>query len=139
MRLLILAEGKNSVVAEIDDSGECPLLDFLSNPPSNLTGSADGFLSLFERYAEFGTEQLTAEQFHPADNNGIYRFRKGRLRVYCFMDGANLVVCTHGTIKKSQKTQTKDSAAAKANRKRYDMDKQANKIALISIEEYDNE
>ena len=75
--------------------------------------------ALFKRFATGGRLALTAELFHEASKQeGIWQFRKGRIRVFCFLDGANLVL-THAAIKKSQKADKRQVAEATRRRNEY--------------------
>ena len=80
-----------------------------------------GIRSLFSNYAKDGTDGLTENQFHPAKNTdpNIYRFGKGKVRVYCFQDGDDVIVTTHGAQKKSQETTKADMDQANAVRDAY--------------------
>ncbi|MCK9468238.1 MAG: type II toxin-antitoxin system RelE/ParE family toxin [Porticoccaceae bacterium] len=95
------------------------MLDDLANVPTNMAAHARGFAALFQRYAAFGKNGLTSEQFHEAGGDDIYRFRKGRLRVYCFLDETNLVILSHAAVKKKQKTPPSDLTKAEAVKKEY--------------------
>lgn len=70
--------------------------------------SASGMKTFFLRYAENGQSSLPSDVFHEASKeNGIWRFSKGQLRVYCFKDG-NALILTHGDLKKTKKTDKAD-------------------------------
>ena len=97
----------------------------------------DGLFSLFESYAESGVGKLTESQFHPAGANGeVFRFRKGRLRIYCFKDGNNLVIATHGCVKKQNATDDKDIGAALRMKKQYFADKALGNLVWERDDEY---
>ena len=112
MRLLILERGRYEVaaIADADEAHHVGTvvrsvpLDFLMAGDSNFGSSARGMFALFQRYAAAGRLLLPASVFHEADRSlEIWQFIKGRLRVFCFLDGAALVVLTHGVVKKTQK------------------------------------
>ena len=84
---------------------KCLALDFLHDRASEAQygASACKFAELFRRYATDGDQRLPASLFHMVDqNNGIYQFIRGDLRVFCFIYMGNAVL-THGAIKRSQK------------------------------------
>jgi len=104
-------------------------MDFLQNVPAEMSAHADGLLDLFHRYAKSGRSGLTAMQFHEANKqNGIWSFRKGRLRVYCFLDKGSLVIATHGCIKSTQKADTKEVQRAVKIKEKYFSDQRAGKL-----------
>ena len=102
-----------------------------------MKSSAKGFKVLFERYAAMGRQGLTSDMFHEANKEeGIWEFVKGRLRVFCFLDRGDLVILTHGAIKKSQKASHSEVVHAVRVKKEYLADKQ---IGNIQIERCINE
>jgi hypothetical protein len=135
MKLVILEKGQNQVVAGLEgDEGHetCPVLDFLRNQPANLQGTAKGFRALFKRYADGGRALLTPELFHEASaSEGIWEFIKGPLRVFCFQDGGNLVILSHGNRKKRQTANPQDVARAVELRRRYHQAKQTHQLTWI--------
>jgi hypothetical protein len=136
MKLLLLENGQRRIAAVRDEDGACPVLQFLKEAPSCHQGSARGFGALFRRYAQGGRQLLSAELFHEADReNGIWEFIKGRLRVYCFMDGdGHLVILSHGAVKKTQKTSRQDAEQAARLRERYVLAKQEGRLEIIGDE-----
>jgi hypothetical protein len=136
MKLLVLEAGQRRVAAVKDEDGVCPVLRFLKEAPPNCQGSAKGFGALFRRYAQGGRQLLGAELFHEADReNGIWEFIKGRLRVYCFMDGdGHLIILSHGAIKKTSKTRRHDMEQAARLKERYTMAKQEGRLEVIEDE-----
>ena len=63
------------------------------------------------------------ELFKKLDNSEIWEFRtlynKTAYRLFAFWDKDTLVIATHGIIKKTQKTPSKEIAKAEAIRKEY--------------------
>lgn len=121
MKLRIIEQGKNRVSATLNESGCCEVLDFLATAPSNYQSSAKGFKSLFQRYAQGGRQMLTDATFHEASReNDIWEFIKGQLRIYCFKDSnGQVVILSHGIIKKSQKAKKQDIERAVTLREQY--------------------
>jgi hypothetical protein len=67
----------------------------------------------------------------------LLEFRKGALRVFCFMDNEeHLTVLTHGTVKRSQKVKPAEVTAAVAAKNRY---LTAKKVGQVDLVENDNE
>lgn len=96
------------------DTGELKALKFLQNMHTNLRYSSyvQDFPKLLEHCAENGYKNLSSDLFHPTHkeknnhpddlSNVIYRFRKGPLRIACFIYGSKIIL-TNGYIKNSQK------------------------------------
>lgn len=121
----VLESGKHEIRAFIDVRDnyehECPVLVFLrdKHKERQYSGAASGFKPLFKRYAQDGRKGVTTELFHCVDDDDdIWEFIKGQLRVFCFKDGS-CIVLTHGALKKTQKVDRKEVAKAVAAKTRY--------------------
>lgn len=72
----------------------------------------------------------------------IYEFIKGDVRVFWFYDKGNVVICSHGIVKKGQKTPKKDIEAAERVFREYFSEKKAGKkledLILDDEEDQDN-
>ena len=122
---LVVASSKYEVraFAPIRDNyvQECEVLEFLRSMLNEkpYRAAVNGFRLLFERYSKDGTQKLTYEMFHEVDQkNGIFVFRKGGLRIFCFRDEQR-VVLTHGAIKKTQKVDQTEITKAVSIKKQY--------------------
>jgi len=135
----VISEGKNRVVAEIQTDADgverCDLTIAMENVQAKMKANCAGIIELMDRFAEGGTGKLTASQFHPAGGDEIYRFGKGKLRLYCFIDDGCLVVCSHINTKKSQQTNPKDLKKAESLKTRYLKAKEGNLTEFSSMED----
>lgn len=133
MKLLIVEKGVNSVCDIIEDE-ESSALGFLSKVAPDMRATAKGFRALFRRYAESGRSKLNTDLFHEADyENGIWEFVRGRLRIFCFMDGGRLLILTHGAVKKSKKVDHHEVARAIRLKEAYLTDKASGLITMERI------
>lgn len=131
MRLRLLTR-KRFRITSVADKTVDSVESFLHESSKQWPAHAKGCYALFARYAEFGREGMTSEWFHEANKqSGIWQFIKGRLRVYCFLDGGDLIILTHGSIKKSQKADPKQIERAVALKNQYEQDKALNKIIFL--------
>lgn len=121
MQLKTLSRHQNTVAALCTEGdGKPDVIKWLQQLPANMQGSARGFVALFDRYAQSGRQQLGSEHFHVVDEDAqIWEFIKGRLRIMCFMDGGNLVILTHGLVKKTQKVDSQEVAHAISLKQRF--------------------
>lgn len=135
MRLVKLAQGRFTVVARVEDGEQSKVQDFLSSVQADMQASAQGMYVLFERYAQGGRQNLTSSLFHEANKQeGIWEFIKGRLRVFCFIDSTGqLVVLSHGAIKKSQKADSREVACAVTLKIDYEAAHREGSIQLIEL------
>ena len=105
---LEIETGKFSVKAIVQERDNCtffvPVMDFLKLQYATNRSNVSGLKTFFKRYAKMGRLEFTSETFHEASKeNDIWRFSKGQLRIYCFMDG-DILILTHGNLKKTNKT-----------------------------------
>lgn len=117
MRVRRLLQGKYTVLAVCDNRNACTLIDFFESLGANLEKDAHHMLELLERVSQHGPPRNT-DISHQIDGE-IWEFIKGRLRVFWFYDEGRVVVCTHGLVKKGQKTPRSDITQAANRRKEY--------------------
>lgn len=98
---------------------ETPAMEFLHQQYRSHSAHCKGMKRLFQNYATKGRGGLTSEMLHEASRHDeIWRFSRGQLRIYCFFDG-NHIVLTHGSLKKTQRTDPADITKAKEAKSRY--------------------
>lgn len=109
MRLQILHDGPWKIVAPLSGEGAevtCELLEQLEDLRNAHEASVIGLYTVWERINRFGPRALGTGLYHLVDEeNGIYEFIKGRIRVLCFESHTGAIcVCSHVLLKSSQKT-----------------------------------
>jgi len=130
LELITLIKGKRHRICALIKGNHIPVISFL-NEQSNIShrhaSYTRGLRTLMERYANEGRQGLTTDQCHLADKKeGIWEFRRGRLRIYFVMVDASggqgqIVLLSHGIIKKHQKTKVRDKEEAKQLRNAYNL------------------
>lgn len=103
-------KGSYAIFAACDSRDRCMLLDFFNGLGPNLEKDMHRMLGLLEEVAANGPPRNTVV-CHKIQGD-IWEFIKGRLRVFWFADEGRIIVCTHGIIKKSNKTPKEDIAQA---------------------------
>lgn len=102
-------EHKFKVLGVVSD-GVCDSYNFLFTGQKSYQSNREGLLIVLEHIAEFGFNDL-GNFSKPAggDKNGkIYEIVKGDLRLFYFKgEGDEVVICTDGCIKKTQKANKK--------------------------------
>lgn len=137
MKLLQVSKSQFTVAAvldEKDNEDSCPALDFLESlENTQYEGSKNGMLALMNRIAKGGTNNLSSKLCHYVDQNEkIYELIKGKLRLFFFKGHCDLIVIvSHGTIKKSQKTKEKDIKKAIKYKKKYQQAHDTNNVELL--------
>lgn len=132
MHIQSLCTGKFCVASIWDAALKLPeITAFLSSVESQYQASAKGLDVLFHRYAQQGRGGLTSELFHEASKKDrIWEFKKGRLPVYCFMEeDGNVLLLSHGIVKKDQKTKLTDIQRAATLRDHYIRAKRAGNLS----------
>ncbi|MBT9517933.1 MAG: type II toxin-antitoxin system RelE/ParE family toxin [Methyloversatilis discipulorum] len=115
MKLRTISQKCFRVAAVEDHRGKCATTDFLKvdNP------AVRGLRVLLERVATEGLARFSSTLAHHVGQE-IYEFKKGDYRLLWFKGhGETVVICSHGFVKKSQKTPTSEVDAAAAWRKAY--------------------
>ena len=129
MKLLSVRSGFWDVPAVCSDRGDCPLLDFLAElGGGDLAKDGRRMLKLLDRVSAQGPPRNT-EISHQLDR-GIWEFIQGRLRVLWFYDEGKLVVCSHGFVKKQQKTPAAEIERAIEQRRRYLEAKKQDRLSI---------
>lgn len=122
------------IYAICSDRGDCQVAEFLSNQPSNLETNRDRLIALFDYVVENGPRRLPEDRCHQIAED-IWEFITGKLRIAWFYDEGKLIVCTHGFVKKSQKTKKSDIERAVNAKKLYFKAKETNSLIRIENEE----
>lgn len=79
-----------------------------------------GFGALLRKVQEHGPTCLSSDVCHEADSNeSIYQFRKGDYRLFWFYDQGSVIICSHISRKKGNKTSKKDKERAIGFRRNY--------------------
>ncbi len=128
MKLRIVRTGDWQVLAVCIERGDCPLLDFLAGLEGKLARDGRRMLKLLDRVATQGPPRNTELSHQLAF--GIWEFIQGRLRVLWFYDEGKLVICSHGFVKKRQKTPAGEIERAQENQRRYSEAKARNDIEI---------
>jgi len=111
---------------------ECYLIDFLNELEANYDANRDGLYALFDFTVDKGFELIRSKSVFLRD--GVFRVREGNLRVFWFYDEGKVIVCTHGIIKKKQKTDKGDLDYAIEVKRRYFSEK-GKEIIIIPYED----
>lgn len=138
MRLRLLYRGSWEILAPIGGDDECQVLSSLIElAREKLTrGTAAGFYHHWKRIAPEGPRGLGNEIYRRVDDdNEIYEFRKRDHRLFCFEAEGRVIVCTHISLKRGQKTPPGDKAAAIRIRNEYLAAKQRNEIEVQTDDE----
>jgi phage-related protein len=110
-----------AIAKQNGDMPRCEILEFIQDVRKSQPNELSKITALFKDAAQRGPPQNT-EKFKKLKNtDGIYEFRISKLRLLCFYDNAeaSLIVCTHGFIKKTQKTPEKHITHAEQLKREY--------------------
>lgn len=108
-----------TIVGVCTDRGECPADDFLCGLDANYNKDINRVRALFTHVAQQGPTLLPVEVSHNIAPE-IFEFIRGKLRIAWFYgEGGKMVICSHGFVKKGQKTPRAEIDAAKRAKERY--------------------
>lgn len=132
MQLKILYAHRWQIVSPMEPDGRSQVEVFMDEVGPAFAANLSGLLGMMERHSRYGSEAFNTEQCHYVDQNEkIYEYIKGRLRFFWFEDGDRVVVCTHGIIKKSQKTPKREIAKAIRVKNSYKKHRDSGSVTLI--------
>jgi len=130
MELRVVEKGEHfSIYAVVKETGKCEVLDFLQAQEKDNYDNCITFLRLTERMVNVGKIQ-NKEQFRKVEGTKFFEFKPGNIRVLCFFDAGRIIICTHGFIKKRQKTPRKEIKKAEQIRDEYFLAKRNDKLTF---------
>lgn len=123
MKTLLVRRGAKidirAIASENENSNRdrCETLKFLKEQKEKNLKAQEKLTALLTNIATKG-DPRNSEVFKKLTNE-IYEFRAGVLRLFAFKDGAGLIICNHGLVKKTQKTPTHELDRAISAKKAY--------------------
>lgn len=117
---------------------QCTFEDFCDELGPQFRASLAGVVAMMDHHSRHGRQAFNTDQCHYVDQQEqIYEYIKGRLRVFWFEDDDHVVICTHGIVKKDQRTPKREIDKAKRIKAAY-LKAKANAEVRI-VEEEDEE
>lgn len=135
MELKILFSGKWRIASPMARSGCSETEAFLDGPAACFQANVVGLIAMMEAHSKHGPEHFNNTQTHYVDQKEqIYEYIKGRLRLFWFEDDDRVVICTHGIVKKTQKTPRREIDRAIRVKLAYKQAKAKNCLTMIEEE-----
>lgn len=108
---------------------------FFDDLAAGFHANVEGLIAMMEAHSQYGAEHFNTNQAHYVDQKEqIYEYIKGRLRLFWFEDDNKVVICTHGIVKKSQKTPRREIDRAIRVKLAYKQAKSQDCLILIEEE-----
>ena len=111
IRTLVIRRGRKHEIRAIawpgSDGGRdtCPTLQFFQEQSERDPGEFATLCALLDDTAKEGPPPIPGKFKALATTGGLFEFKtNGGLRLICFWDEGSLIICTHGFLKKQQKT-----------------------------------
>ncbi len=101
------------IYAYCDSEGISEIDKLVEECDNSQSKSIEKLAATIERAALHGPKSISGPRCHQIDGD-IYQIRADHLRVLWFYDEGNIIICTHGFIKKRNKTPRRE--IEKANR-----------------------
>lgn len=90
--------------AEAGKRDKCPILAFFEEQSKQHPEDFQELLALLTFTAREGPPHHETKFKHLTGTDGLFEFKTGGgLRLFCFWDEGDLIICTHGTVKKTNK------------------------------------
>jgi hypothetical protein len=110
----ILAVGKSAA-----SNISCPVLEFLREQNEVKADQVAQLAALLERTAREGPPRNETKFKKVEGSNGIFEFKSYQMRLYCFFDGGDLIICTNGAVKKRDRSDPPDIVRAEEWKRLY--------------------
>jgi hypothetical protein len=118
-RLTIRAIARPAV--EDGKRDKCPVLAFFEEQSKLHAEDFEELLALLTFTAKQGPPANDTKFKHLTGTNGLFEFKtSGGLRLFCFWDAGSLIICTHGTVKKTNKADPTEIQRAEKMKKDYE-------------------
>lgn len=126
MRLVRLESGTCEILADTRVPGQ------IAGIPADRLADHKKLRTLLSRCAREGTASLPSKVFKPADKqNGIWEFKAGRYRAYCFKVGGRLIVVSSVHLKKQQKAPQREVQKAIRAKNRYQQASERGNLDIV--------
>ncbi|MFP4166428.1 MAG: type II toxin-antitoxin system RelE/ParE family toxin [Opitutales bacterium] len=121
---LVRPKGKveiRAIATWADNEGKdpCATLKFCQEIKDKHPGELTKLTRLWNDIARNGPPSNDQKFKDLPGTNGLYEIKTTKLRVICFWDDGSLIICTHGFVKKSQKTPKNEITRAEKARNQY--------------------
>lgn len=115
--------GRACKILAMGTDNDCPLFDFLGKLKRDDQNEFARLYALLDRTAEHGTVR-NEQKFRFFKREKVFEFKTpGGVRLMGFWDEGRVIICSHGFVKKSQKTPDGELTRAVAAREEYFADK----------------
>lgn len=119
----LIKKGEGAIIRALADTNggteKCGTLEFVKDMGRTMPQELSKLVRLWADTAQKGPPKNIEKFKALKGTDGLYEFKTSKLRVLCFWDEGSFIVCTHGFVKKSQKTPKKHIDKAKQRQKDY--------------------
>jgi phage-related protein len=123
-----IMQGMAASIHAIGTKNDCPVLAFLGVLAEQNEREYSKIWALLERTINHGVPRNT-EKCRVLKDTELFEFKTGGgVRIIAFWDAKRMIICTHGFMKKSQKTPKPEIEKAETGRKAYFTTKAAGKL-----------
>ncbi len=117
MKLREVVKDRWRILAVCSERGDCQLEEFLGSFQTPNDRQARKLMALI-RWTSRNGAPTNKEKSNSLDDD-IFEFKADSLRVLYFYDDRQVIVCSHGFVKKTQKCPPREKAAAVDCRRQY--------------------
>lgn len=113
---------------------KCPVLAFFEEQSKQHAEDFEELLALLTFTAREGPPNNETKFKHLTGSDGIYEFKTGGgLRLFGFWDEGDLIICTHGMVKKANKADPAEIRRAETMKKDYKTAKKKGELHHVQV------
>ncbi|MCP5487631.1 MAG: type II toxin-antitoxin system RelE/ParE family toxin [Verrucomicrobia bacterium] len=129
-----IISGRTCSLFAIAGDNDCPVHDFLSDLQGKDHREFAKIMKILADTAESGPPKRNEQKCRYIRELKVFEFKTtGGVRIMAFWDQGNLIICSHGFMKKSRKTPPNELQRVRAARQRYQNAKSVNQIIRRSV------
>ena len=129
-----IRKGSKYSIWALGHEENCDVLEFLINLKGENSAAYDKIKALLKYSVEHGPPKNKEKCRALVNTDGLIEFKTGDgVRIVWFWDKNHMMICSHGFIKKQQKTPKREISIAKKNKAEYEIAKKSGALVKIAV------
>lgn len=125
VKLIPIKDGRKCALFALGLGKRCAVFSFLERIAKSNVKESDKIWALIDDVKDNGPKRNVERCRKLADTDGIWELKTTQVRVLFFFDGASMIICTNGFLKKTRKTPAGEIDRAERLKRQYQSAKAA--------------